>query len=140
MRNVIFVIIGLGGGAVVSAAVFAFIAAIGIIPRMAQRTKTLAWIRYYEDVILIGGLCGTITMFVDFNIPLSPFFIGAISLAVGMFTGVLAIALAEVLNVSPIMMKRFNLRRGMRPLLLAFAFGKVAGSLLYFMKDGFYTP
>ena len=56
----------------------------------------------------------------------------------GIFVGVLAMALAEVLNVMPILMRRARLNKGITWFVVSFALGKLLGSLLYFLKDGFY--
>ena len=48
-------------------------------------------------------------------------------------------ALTEVLNVIPILLRRTRLTRGLPWLILAFALGKVCGSLVYFLVDGFYV-
>lgn len=131
--------IGFSAGMAISAGIFAFIAAIGIVPRMAQRSNTQKYIRLYEDVILVGGLFGTLSMFVDFKLPNIPALAGVFALAVGVFVGVLAVALAEVLNVMPILLRRSRVTKGLPWLLLSFALGKVLGSLLYFCVDGFYV-
>ena len=49
MRKLFLVFFGVSSGLLVSAGVFAFIAAIGIVPRMAWRTKTNHFIRFYEE-------------------------------------------------------------------------------------------
>lgn len=132
-------ILGFSSGVAVSAGIFAFIAAIGIIPRMAQRSKTEKYIRLYEDIILLGGLFGTTAMFVDYRLPPIPILVGGYALAIGTFTGVLAMALAEVLNVMPIMLRRNRITKGLPWLILCFALGKMVGSILYFCVDGFYV-
>ena len=60
------------------------------------------------------------------------------ALLCGIFVGVLAMALAEVLNVMPILMRRARLNKGITWFVVSFALGKLLGSLLYFLKDGFY--
>ena len=55
------------------------------------------------------------------------------------FVGVLAMALTEVLNVMPILMRRTRLTKGLHWIIPAFALGKVAGSLIYYLIDGFYV-
>ena len=54
MRIPLLVLAGFASGVVVAAGTFAFIAAIGIVPRMAQRTNTKQYIPFYEDTILLG--------------------------------------------------------------------------------------
>jgi len=139
MKEIFLIIFSVASGLMVSAGVFAFIAAIGIIPRMAWRTGTRHYVRFYEDVIVLGGLFGTTTMFVDYR--LSPWWwlIIAVAALEGVFVGVLAMALTEVLNVMPILMRRTRLTKGLQWIILSFALGKVAGSLIYYLVDGFYV-
>ncbi len=139
MRFAALIFFAFSSGVLVSAGVFAFIAAIGIVPRMANRTKTQRFIPLYEDVITLGGLFGTTAMFIDYRLPPVPFLASAFALLTGVFVGVLAVALAEVLNVMPVMLRRSRLTQGLPWLLLAFALGKMAGSLVYFLVDGFYV-
>ena len=139
MRELFLVFFGISSGLLVSAGVFAFIAAIGIVPRMAWRTKTRHFIRFYEDMIVLGGVWGTTAMFVDYHLPPWDWAILAVSLLEGVFVGILAMALTEVLNVMPILMRRTRLTRGLRWIIPAFALGKVVGSLIYYLIDGFYV-
>lgn len=139
MANILMIIIGFASGAGIAAGVFAFIAAIGIVPRMAQRSKTEKYIPLYEDMILLGGLFATTAMFIDYRLPKIPLLAGALALAIGTFVGVLAMALTEVLNVIPILLRRSRITKGLPWLILCFALGKVAGALIYFLVDGFYV-
>lgn len=139
LRSLFLIFFGLSSGMLVASGVFAFIAAIGIVPRMAKRTQTERFIRFYEDVIVVGGLFGTTAMFVDYRFLKLPFVVGVYGLTTGVFIGVLAMALTEVLNVIPILLRRARLTKGLPWLVLAFALGKVIGSLAYFFLDGFYV-
>ncbi|MBR2382293.1 MAG: stage V sporulation protein AB [Anaerotignum sp.] len=139
MKELFLIIFSVASGLMVSAGVFAFIAAIGIIPRMAWRTGTRHYVRFYEDVIVLGGLFGTTTMFVDYRLPPWWWLIIAVAALEGVFVGVLAMALTEVLNVMPILMRRTRLTNGLQWIILSFALGKVAGSLIYYLVDGFYV-
>lgn len=139
MKEIFLIIFSVASGLMVSAGVFAFIAAIGIIPRMAWRTGTRHYVRFYEDVIVLGGLFGTTTMFVDYRLPPWWWLMIAVAALEGVFVGVLAMALTEVLNVMPILMRRARLTKGLQWIILSFALGKVAGSLIYYLVDGFYV-
>jgi stage V sporulation protein AB len=128
---------------VIAGAVFAFITAIGIVPRLAQKTGTQIHCRVYESSIAIGGIFGTALGFLNFNLPagfagLGSVLLVVISLFIGIFIGSLAMSLAEVLDVMPVLTRRGNITRGVFFFVLAIAFGKLAGSLLYFMVSGFY--
>ena len=139
MTYLFLIVFSVASGLMVSAGVFAFIAAIGIVPRMAWRTQTRHYVRWYEDVIILGGIFGTTTMFVDYRLPPSDFLLSIVALFNGLFVGVLAMALTEVLNVMPILMRRARLTKGLQWIILAFALGKIVGSLLYYLVDGFYV-
>jgi len=136
--NLLSVVIGLGSGMFVSGAVFAFITVIGIVPRFAQKTRTQKHCRFYETAIALGGIFGTVAIFWQLKIPLGAVILGALSLCVGIFYGALAMSLAEVLDVFPIMARRGRIQRGIFFLILAIALGKLAGALLYFLIPGFY--
>ena len=138
-KSLFLIFYGLSSGCLVAAGTFAFIAAIGIVPRMAKRTKTQRYIRVYEDAIVLGGIFGTTAMFMEYRFLEIPFLLGVYGFCAGIFVGVLAMALTEVLNVVPIMLRRARLTKGLQWLVLAFGLGKVFGSLAYFLIDGFYV-
>lgn len=137
LKNCILAVIGFSSGLVVAAGIFAFIAVIGIVPRMAQRSKTVCFIPRYEDAIILGGIWGTLNLYIDFYIPIGT--IGAILFAfsIGIFIGCLAVSLAEVLNVIPIFARRARLTQGIPIFVLALALGKMIGSLVYFFTGNF---
>ena len=100
----------------------------------------MPWKGYnYEDAIVLGGIWGTTAMFIRYRLPSVPLLPGCYALCTGIFVGVLAMALTEVLNVIPILLRRTRLTKGLPWLILAFALGKVCGSLVYFLVDGFYV-
>jgi len=138
LKIAIAVLIGLGTGIVVSGAVFAFITIVGVVPRLAQKTKTERHIKVYESAIIGGGVFGTLTGVVDFSLPIGNIPVVVISFANGIFFGALAMSLAEVLNVIPILTRRGRLQHGMMYFVLAIALGKLVGALLYFLVSGFY--
>jgi len=140
LRGILAAFVGMASGAVVSGAVFAFIAAIGVVPRLAKRTATEESIVIYEEAIIWGGILGTTTLLFDYSILVMPVIIIALSLLAGVFFGVLAMSLAETLDVLPILAKRIAVKEGVQYFILAIALGKAAGSLLYFIVAGFHTP
>ena len=136
--NILLIILGLSSGGVVAAGIFAFISAIGMVPRMAKKTSTQKYIPIYEDSITLGGVFGTTTMFINYHLPVGKILVGIFAFANGIFVGCLAIALAEVLNVIPIFLRRSRIVAGIPMFICAIAFGKVFGSLLYFVVKGFF--
>ena len=57
-KYIVFSLLGFGGGIVISGAVFAFIAIIGVVPRLAQKSHTEKYIKLYEEAIIWGGILG----------------------------------------------------------------------------------
>jgi len=140
LRGVLAGFVGLASGAVVSGAVFAFIAAIGVVPRMAKRTATPECIVIYEEAIIWGGILGATALIFNYSLPAWPLVIMTLSLLAGVFFGVLAMSLAETLDVLPILASRIAVKEGMFWFVLAIALGKAVGSLLYFVVSGFHNP
>lgn len=134
------ILIGIGTGLVVSGAVFAFITIVGVVPRLAQKTKTERHIKVYESAIVLGGIFGTATGLGNFHLPIGSVTVVALSLANGVFFGALAMSLAEVLNVIPILTRRGRIQHGMFYFVMAIALGKLVGALIYFLVPGFWQP
>jgi stage V sporulation protein AB len=138
LKHALSVLIGFGSGLVISGAVFAFITMIGVVTRLAQKTGTRAFVRLYESAIMAGGIAGCVATFFPLRVPLGLVGIALMGLAGGIFYGVLAMSLAEVLDMLPILSRRGGVRRGLFFFVLAVAVGKMAGSLLYFFIPGFF--
>lgn len=128
IKNLILLFIGLAGGGVVSAGVFAFITMIGIFPRFADRTHTASYIYLYEQMVIWGGIIGNLVVIFGIHLPIGLIGLTFLGFFSGIYVGCLAIALAEVLNVFPIFVKRANLVCGLSWMVLALALGKCAGS------------
>lgn len=138
LKNIILILLGIGGGAVISGAVFAFIAIIGIVPRLAEKTGTGKYIIFYENAIILGGIFGVFTIMFDYYLPIGVIPVMFYGLLIGIFYGCLAVSLAEVLNVIPILTRRTMLVRGIKYFIIALALGKALGAILYYFVDGFY--
>ena len=52
----------------------------------------------------------------------------------GIFVGCLVMSLAETLKALPVISRRIGLAVGLQYVILAVALGKLAGSLVYFVK------
>ena len=137
-RYLILIILGLGAGVIISAGVFAFITIIGIIPRLAQYTKTQKYIKLYEDIIIIGGTLASTTIYIDYYIPIGNMLCIIYSAFAGIFVGCLSVSIAEVINVIPIMTRRGNLQKHVGAFVVVLGLGKALGSLLYYLIEGFY--
>ena len=136
LNKLCMLLIGLGSGVVISAGVFAFITALGIVPRLIERSKTRKYIDLYENCIIFGGIIGTFLSFWSIPIPFGKTGLIIAGLAMGMFVGSLVVALAEFINVLPIMNRRLKLTGGMAIILVTLGLGKTAGSILYWIIPG----
>lgn len=128
---------GLGAGLVVAGGIFAFIAVVGIVPRVAFRSNTRRYVKVYEEAIILGGIFGGASIAFNYSIPIGTVGTLITGLAYGIFVGCLAMCLAEVINVLPILTRRVKLQKGLRFFILSIACGKAAGALVYFFVDGF---
>ncbi len=128
---------GLAGGIAVGAGFVAFLSVLGLIPRLTQLTKSVRLIPIYEWAVVLGALVGAWCSLRDTTFYLSSYWLIIIGLLCGVFVGMLAAALTEVLNVLPILAKRVGMVDRIVALLMALVLGKVVGSLfhwIYFVK------
>ena len=139
LKTVFLIFFGFSSGVVISGAVFAFIAMIGVVPRLAQKTRKTDKVKLFEEAIIWGGIFGTSTMIFDYYLPIGALAVIIISFCIGIFYGMLAVSLAETLDVVPILMRRGRLKKGLKYLIFSIAFGKLFGSLMYYFIPGFYV-
>ncbi|WP_141433392.1 stage V sporulation protein AB [Bacillus sp. 03113] len=136
IKIMIVIFIGFAGGLGVGSGFVAFLTVLGIIPRLTQLSKTMKKIQEYEWAVVFGAIMGTFASLWDPAFTLSPFLLIIIGLADGVFIGMLAAALTEVLNVFPILAKRLRIDDRIVVLLMAIVLGKICGSLfqwIYFI-------
>lgn len=134
---IVRIMLGLGTGVVVSGGVVAFISIIGVIPLMAYRTKTGHAMMWYENAIILGSTTGSLISMWRFRLPNWPPVAALFLFAFGIFIGALIIALAEVLDVLPIINRRIQIKKGITLLVVALALGKLVGSLCYWISPYF---
>ncbi|OIK15514.1 stage V sporulation protein AB [Bacillus sp. MUM 116] len=120
---------GLASGLAVGLGFVAFLTVLGIIPRLTQLSKTQKMIQQYEWAVVIGALAGVAISLRDPILGISAYFLIPLGLTEGVYVGMLAGALTEVLNVLPILAKRIRLDEDIIYLIMAIVLGKVAGSL-----------
>lgn len=131
------IFIALANGMVVGSAFVAFTAVLGVIPRLAEVTHTQENTIAYEYSLVLGSFCGSLPLFIYIPAHISSWWLAGVGLFMGMFVGILASALAEVLNVLPILSLRLGLGGYIRFLLLLIIGGKIFGSLVYWLIPGF---
>lgn len=133
---IIAILIGFSGGIAVGGGFVAFLTVLGIIPRLTQLTKTAYAIRAYEWAVISGSVFAAWVGLRNIHFMITKLVLIPIGLACGIFIGMLAAALTEVLNVLPILAKRIGISDKIIYLLMAIVFGKIFGSLfqwIYFI-------
>ena len=123
------IFIGLAGGLAVGSGFVAFLTVLGIIPRLTQLSKTVKMIRYYEWAVVLGALSGVMATLRDPVLGISSLFLIPLGLTGGIFYGMLAGALTEVLNVFPVLAKRLGIDGKIIILIMAIVLGKIFGSI-----------
>lgn len=130
IHNLFMVFIGLSGGIAVGGGLVAFLTVLDVIPRLARMIRAQKKIRFFENAVITGTLFWTIADFFHLDFPLTWLAPAMLGVVAGMFVGMLAAALTEVLNVIPIMAKRLGMKDYIIWMLMAMIFGKVAGSIV----------
>ena len=132
VKQVLMALIGLSAGSIVAGGLFGFVVSLGVVSDFADRTGTANRIRNYEDAVALGGIAGNLALL--YEIPLTAIspLLGVFGIFSGIFVGCWALALAEVLNVFPIFLRRINVTKGIEFIILGIAIGKVLGACAYF--------
>lgn len=134
VREALLAVIGLSAGIVVAGGLFSFIIGLGVVSDFADRTHTGEHILLYEDSVALGGILGNIFWVYQISIPGGAWLVPVFGLLGGIFVGCWSMALAEILNVFPIFIRRVKLLRFIPYLILGIAFGKGFGAVLFFVK------
>lgn len=133
LRQLLLAVIGLSAGGVIAAGVFAFLAIIGVYPRLIGKTHTNDHIFLYETIIIIGGVLGNISDIYEIPIRFGGnAFLCIYGLSVGIFVGCLVMSLAETLKALPVISRRIHLAVGLQYVILSIGIGKLIGALIYF--------
>lgn len=133
LQQIILALAGASAGGIIAAGVFAFLAIIGVFPRLIGKTKTRNRILLYETVIITGGVLGNIIDIYEFPIPIGgDLVLGTFGFAVGIFVGCLVMSLAETIKTMPVITRRVHLAVGFQYVILSIAVGKTLGALVYF--------
>ncbi|MEE1315175.1 MAG: stage V sporulation protein AB [Faecalimonas sp.] len=131
-KEVLLAIIGLSSGAIVAGGLFSFVVSLGVVSDFADRTHTGNKILSYENAIILGGSLGNLFWIYELQFQRATWMLAVFGLFAGLFVGCWSMALAEVLNVFPIFMRRAKLVRGIPYLILSVAIGKGLGAFLFF--------
>lgn len=132
IEQVVLAVIGLSAGIAIAAGLFSFLIGLGIVSVFADYTHTADKVLFYEDMIALGGTLGNLFFVFRIPIPHGGFLLPVFGIFAGVFVGCWYMALAEVLNVFPIFIRRIKGTRYIPWIVSGLAFGKGVGSLVYF--------
>jgi stage V sporulation protein AB len=130
LQGMLLFAVGLAGGFSVGSAFVALLIVLDLIPRLVQLTKAHRRNGLFESAILSGAIYWSCADQFDWTLGWPDGALLMPSIFQGIFVGMFAAALTEVLNVIPILSKRFRLKPYLFSLLMAMVLGKVAGSLI----------
>ena len=88
----------------------------------------------YEDSVALGGILGNLFFIYQIEIPYGAWIVPIFGLFGGIFVGCWSMALAEILDVFPIFVRRVKLLRGIQYVILGVALGKGLGAFLFFFN------
>lgn len=136
-------ICGISAGFVTAAAYVAFIAMLGVFPKVAAKTKTAGQCILYENCLILGILIATLLQFFVTTptegspaLPLPA--IGILILILlglfgGIYTGFLIGGLSEVLNVIPTYAKITHIQKRISLVIFFLALGKGVALLIQYL-------
>jgi len=140
IQNLFLAVVGVSAGVIVAGGLFSFIIGLGVISDFADRTHTGERILLYEDSVALGGMLGNIVWIYEIGLPVGvagtfgefiALFFGLFS---GIFVGCWAMALAEMLDVFPIFIRRFKIIKYVPYMIVAVAVGKGIGALIFLVN------
>lgn len=138
-------LLGGAAGIATSAGLMAILITLGVIPRIMGRMQLAENVFLIETMLTIGGVAGCVLSFGMGNWTLGlghkgiagilgQLLLGVYGIGAGVFVGCQAIALAEILNIFPIMFRRMKLQIGLPVILLVMAAGKIVGAWISFFS------
>ena len=149
-QQILLAAVGLSAGVAAAGGLFAFIVELGVVADFADRTHTGDRLLFYETSVALGGILGN--LFYVFG-PGSPAvmqrlfmqplpegaafsagsgLLGIFGIFSGIFVGCWSMALAEILNVFPVFMRRARIVRYIAAFTISVAVGKGLGAGLFF--------
>ncbi|MDD2959448.1 MAG: stage V sporulation protein AB [Lachnospiraceae bacterium] len=140
MGRILCGIIGFSGGFLVAGGVVALIVGLGIVTRFIGISHTAKKVCLYENAVLAGGVLGNLVTVYRPELGFGRY--GLIALLLigsfcGIFVGGWILALAELIHVFPVFIRRLELTKGLSWIVIFLAAGKITGSLLqFYMKWG----
>ena len=124
-------VIGFSAGVVIAGGLFSFIASLGVVSDLADRTHTGKYVKVYEDAVTLGGTLGNIFFLFKPHFQVGEAIFVPLGILTGIFVGCEIMALTEILNVFPIFVRRVKLVRYVPYFILMLALGKAIGEMVF---------
>ncbi|WFD09437.1 stage V sporulation protein AB [Tepidibacter hydrothermalis] len=130
MKLAFITVLGFSEGIVVGSGIVALLTLLDIIPRLCQITNSYQYLAKYEYMLIFGAFFGSL-----FSLTNVSFNFGSICLILfggfyGIFIGMLASALAEAVDVIPVMQRRLNIQGMVKYIITVLIIGKTVGSIV----------
>ena len=127
IKTIAYCLFCICAGSAVSAGFVAFITMLGIFDKLGEQTKSGRQIHVIESMIISGVTIGNAAYLFGLRVPVGLAGFCIFNLFGGLFIGCLAGALAETLQVMPILSRRLNIRTWLPYVIAAAALGKALG-------------
>ena len=127
IKTIAYCLFCICAGSAVSAGFVAFITMLGIFDKLGEQTKSGRQIHVIESMIISGVTVGNAAYLFRLRVPVGLAGFCIFNLFGGLFIGCLAGALAETLQVMPILSRRLNIRTWLPYVIAAAALGKALG-------------
>lgn len=131
IRQILLGLIGLCGGGAIAAGLFALVTTLGVLSDLADRTHTGKYILFYGDCLVAGGILGNVFSIYEPHLPGGMFLPALFGGFAGIFVGCQIMAVAEILHVFPVFIRRAKLLEGIPYLIVSLALGKAIGCFIY---------
>ena len=134
MRHILAAFIGLANGVFTGVGAAALLALVKIVPRIAQLIDAPErGIGAASYGLPVGASLASLALALNWQLPLGNFAAALFGLLAGAFVGLLAMSLAEILDVMPVTTGKMQIKNGMAVFIVAILLGKTAGSIIYFL-------
>lgn len=134
IRQAALALLGLSAGVAVAGGLFSFIVGLGVVSEFADRTHTGNRILLYEESIALGGILGNLFSLYRIHLPHGGLLLAVFGVFAGIFVGCWSMALAEILNIFPIFIRRVKLLRAIPYIIAGMAVGKGIGAWVHFVN------
>jgi len=131
-------LIGLAGGLVVGGGLSTLFITLKIAPRLVILSGKRKHVLLVKLSILAGAFLSSLVYVMDLRLSIGKFALPIIAIFMGAFVGMLASALAEVLDVLYIVASYAGIIKFIYILVFSIIMGKITGSVIYWLAPGFY--